>query len=172
MPDLWVLDEMRAYLIAQGVVQSNNLAPSLVLPSIWLNPRDGAPEPRNTLDANGNPTDVPAENVTVTLVDTRESSPPAYRFGEFLAETFVDVIVRARKHPQAKLAQRNIHTAMHPRTVNGPRHGWLMGTLDVEYSMRFRADQAHPMTDDDTYARTQTFLIAARRKALAGLGTP
>lgn len=160
MADLLVLDEMRAYLVAAGVVQSNNLAPSLVLPSIWLQPRDGAPEPRT------------GENVTVTLVDARQSSPPGYRFGEFLTETFVDVIVRARKAPQALLAQRTIHVAMHPLTVNGPRHGWLMGNLDVEYSTRWRGDQPHPMTDDDTYARTQSYLIAARRKALAGLGTP
>ena len=37
-----IIEELQTYLIAQGVGQSPSATPSATIPSIWIQPRDGA----------------------------------------------------------------------------------------------------------------------------------
>lgn len=166
MPEYHVIEELRAYLIAQGVVQPQSAAPSTVTPSIWLQPRDGAPEPRK--DSTGNY----AEAATVTLTDPMLA--PASELVAWIEESFIDVIVRARTAPQAKLIQRSIRGLIHPNDDLGGRKQWTMNNLTVEYSTIWRGDQdlPRPPGDRPTYDRTCGYRFGVRRKALSGLSIP
>lgn len=152
MAELFVLEELRAFLIAQGVAQAQNATPSTVLPSVWLNPRDGAPLPRA------------GEDVTVTLIDTNTTGPPELE--AWIEETFVDIFVRSRKLPAGRLVQRQIRGLLSPiGDLYGRKH-WTMGGLLVEYSTIWRGDQ--PVgADADTYTRVQSFRFGVRRSVLS-----
>lgn len=152
MAELYVLDELRAFLIAQGIAQPQDTAPSTVLPSLWLNPRDGVPIPRA------------GENVTITLIDTNTTGPPEME--AWIEETFVDIIVRSRKVPAGRLVQRQIRGLLSPiGDLYGRKH-WTMGSLLVEYSTLWRGDQ--PLAADaDTYTRVQSFRFGVRRSVLS-----
>lgn len=155
MPDYHVTEELRAYLLAQGVVQAQDAAPSTVLPSVWLDPRDGAPLPRT------------GEDITVTLRDTLLAAPGQMQ--AWIEVAFIDVIVRARKEPAGKLVQRQIRNLMHPVSAHGGRYQWTMGSLLVAYSTVWRGDQKLPVVGDAvTFDRVQSFQIACRRQSLAG----
>jgi hypothetical protein len=154
MADLIVVEELQTYLVDQGVGQLPGATVSDVLPSIWLAPRDGAPEPRD------------GENVTVTLIDTNLAAAPDLE--AWIEEAFVDVVVVARQNATAKLTQRAIRDLIHPMSAHGGKKMWTMGALLVEYSTVWRGDQ--PLTQNkQTYSRVQSFRFGARRKALAGL---
>ncbi len=156
MADLLVAEEMQDYLILQGVGQLPATAPSAVLPSIWLAPRDGVPEPRRSS----------GELATVTIVEANLASPNGLE--AWIEEAFVDVYVRATQNGAAKLLQRQIRGLIHPNGDHGGRKLWTMSDLLVEYSTVWRGDQ--PVDEDQyTYTRVQGFRFGCRRKALAGL---
>lgn len=165
MADLILVEELQDYLVSQGVGQLQSAAPSLTVPSVWLMPRDGAPLPRG------------GENATVTLSDTLLRSPSALE--EWMTETFVDVIVRARQAPAGKRLQRSIHDLIVPFGASGGRKQWMMGDLLVEISREWRGDQPLPQRESvaakdrhATYDRVQSFVFSCRRKVLAGLTIP
>jgi hypothetical protein len=166
MADLLVLEELMAYLIAQGAGQDKNTAVSSTLPSVWLLPRDGAPLPRT------------GEGATVTLGETL--SRLTDRLEPWLTETFVDVTVRATGAARCKLIQRQILNLIVPFDSSlGGRKNWDMGALRVECSDLWRGDQPMPQrqsvgeTDPHvTFDRVQSFRFLCRRKTLAGLSIP
>jgi hypothetical protein len=166
--DLTVVDELRAYLIAQGVGQSNdpNVTPiSAVVPSIWKETVDGAPEPRD------------GEAATITLIDTLAGPPSDLE--AFMEETFVECVVRARGVASGTLLQRQIRQLIAPLDAPGGRKMWMMGALLVEYSTCWRGDQPAGAVAASTswttgrpstvFSRTQSFRIGCRVKSLAGL---
>lgn len=161
MPDYLVSEELQTYLVAQGIGQLPDATPSTSLPSIWLQPRDGAPEPRRSSGAF-------VENATITIVDTALSAPQALE--AWIEEAFVDVIVRSRQAPAGKLIHRTIRGLLCPVEAHGGRKQWTMGSLLVEYSTLWTSEQ--PMgADEFTYWRKAGYRFGARRKALAGLPT-
>jgi hypothetical protein len=134
-------EEIKAYLVAQGIAQDNATAPSLVLPGVWLNPRDRAPEPRA------------GENATLTVYTGPEIARDWYE--GFLQERVFDFVVRARKAPQGELIQRQIRAAFEEK-----KHV-MFGQLLVEWSKLDRGEQ--PVTADETsYSTIQGFHIAYR----------
>lgn len=158
-----VIEELQTFLVAQGVGQLPSAAPSTAVPSIWLQPRDGAPEPRR--NAAGQWT----EATTITLVDTALAAP--HQLEAWLEECFVDVIVRSRQAPAGKLTHRTIRGLLHPIESHGGRKQWAMGALTVEYSTLWTSEQ--PMgADEHTYWRKAGYRFGARRKVLAGLPYP
>lgn len=161
MADLLVVDEFYAYLLAQSVAQRPSVAESLTVPSIWKDPRDGAPEPRRD-KTTGNF----KEKTTITLRATWSGPPPVPGM-EAIEETMVDVIVRAENAATAQLTQRQIRALIAPGDQPYAKRQWTMGALLVEYSSVWRADQPLPV-ENQLYARVQSFRFGCRRKALAG----
>lgn len=157
MPELILIEQLRAYLIAQGAVQAQSASPSTSVPSIWLDPREGAPEPRD------------GENVTVTLVDMMLAGPQG--LDAWMEDTFVDVIIRARTKSPAVLAHRVIRNLICPINDHAGRKLWLMGDLLVERSTMWRPEQPVTFQQPElrTYTRTAGYRFECRRKALAGL---
>lgn len=157
MPELILIEELRAYLITQGAVQAQNATPSTALPSIWLDPREGAPEPRQ------------GENVTVTLVDMMLAGPSG--LDGWMEDTFVDVIVRSRTKSPGVLAHRVIRNLLAPINDHAGRKLWTMNDLLVERSTMWRPEQPVVFNDPQlrTYTRTAAYRFEVRRKALAGL---
>lgn len=158
MAELILAEELQDYLIEQGVgtMPPPKSGPpiNVDLPSIWLEPRDGAPQPRAGLEA-----------ATVTLVDAQLGGPNTLE--AWLEEAFVDVIVVARHNAAAKLIHRGIRNLIHPIESHGGRKQWLMSDLLVEYSTIWRAEQ--PLAQSDAaYSRTASYRFCVRRKALAG----
>jgi hypothetical protein len=159
MPELYVLEELKAYLISQGVAQAQDATPSLTIPSLWLNPRDGAPAPRRAASGGDY-----LEAATVTLIDTNTSGPVGME--AWIEETFVDVVVRSRTAAPGKLIQRQVRGKLAPiGDLYGRKH-WTMGALLVEYSTLWRGDQ--PVDADDvSYRRVQSFRFGVRRSVLS-----
>src|SRR5207249_767906 len=91
MADLIPAEEFKAYLIGLGVVQDDTTPPSLAVPSVWLNPRDEAPEPRTK-------NNTALENVTVSILEGPEL--PRDWLEGFLQEKVFEFVVRSRKKPQ------------------------------------------------------------------------
>jgi hypothetical protein len=149
--DLIVVEELKAYLVAQGLAV--HPGPSLSLPSVWTPPRDGAMHPRD------------GENATIVLAESLNA--PAGTLEAWITESFVNVIVRAREDRDAKLIQRSILDLIHPNAAHGGRFVWTMNNLVVEYSRVWRGDQALE-ADKVSYTRVQSFVFGCRRKALAG----
>lgn len=165
MAEVVVIEQLQDYLVAQGVGQLPGAVPSMILPSIWLAPRDGSPLPRA------------GENVTVTLIDTNLASPAGLM--AWIEETFVDIIVRSRGASEGKLVQRNIKKLLVPFDAHGGRKQWTMGTLLVEQSIEWRGDQPLPQplttSSEDphiTYDRVASYRFSCRRKILSGLTLP
>lgn len=159
MADLHVVDELRDYLIGQNVAQAQDEAPSTGVPSIWVDPRAGAPTPRE------------GEDCTITLRDTMLMGPPTLE--AWLEEAFIDVIVRHRNSaPAAKLVHRTIRYLIQPHGQLGGRKHWDMNDLLVEYSTVWRGEQPLPFQqtgDLVTYDRVASYRFGCRRKSLAGL---
>lgn len=148
MPELILIEEIRDQLVTDGVGQLPQAAPSTVVPSIWLHPRDGAPEPRA------------GEDATLTLIATGQV--PNREHEGFLEERVVDVVVRSRKSKPGELLQRVVRSKLHDRRE------FFLSDLRVEWSMLWRGTQ--PLASDETsYTTVQSFRIAARTKSLAGL---
>lgn len=149
MSDLIVIEELKAYLIAHGVVQDQPGVPGSALPVVWLDPRDGAPEPESR---TAPPTVTLRRGVDVVL--------PALH--EWLDSPVVDVIVRAHRAPQGELVQRQIKHLLHEKKL------LVVGQLQTEYIEVWRGTQ--PLAADGTsYTTLQSFRIEARVKALAGI---
>lgn len=163
MADVHVIDELRSYLIAQGVcvAQTAKDAPATLLPTIWLNPRPGAPHPRQKTDGTWQ------EDATITLVDML-LGPPIGELDAYLEEAFIKVVVSARQLPLAKMIHRQIRGLIHPVGATHGRQLWTMNTLLVEYSTIWRGEQ--PVTETDSaWSRDCGYRFGCRRKALAGL---
>lgn len=163
MGDLSVVDELRDYLIAQAVVQAQDAASSLTIPSVWISPLDGIPLPRT------------GENQTVTLRDTRLQA--AATVEAWIEETFVDVIVRSRSEPEGMFLHRAIRGLLIDQSdAAGMKRMWAMGAIDpVEYSGEWRGEQPLPAAADrdvTTYDRVASYRLGVRRKVLAGLTYP
>lgn len=156
MADLFVVEELFAYLISQGVAQPPDQPPSTSLPGVWRRPRTGAPEPRD------------GENVTITLVATRIAPPST--LSDVLEETYVDVIVRARTEQPAMVTHRRIRELIVPIGAQGGRRQlWMMNQLLVEASWIWRGEQPLPMPEDSkTFDRVASYCFECRRKALIG----
>jgi hypothetical protein len=160
MADLLVLDELLAYLISEGVAQRPSETPSVDLPSIWKQP---ATARRSRARARA-----PAELVelaTITLV-AAQTGPPLERGDEAIEEALVDVVVRARSNQTAQLIHRQIRGLLHPVDAPYARRQWTMGACSS--NRRGSGGGSSPSTAASSTRRTQSFLIAARRKALAG----
>jgi hypothetical protein len=163
MSDLFVNQELQAFLVAQGVGVDPPTA-SLALPSVWLLPEDGPPEPR--------PDDLGGfiENATVTLAE--QNFPPPDQGGD-LEEAFVDVTVRARNEAMAKLIHRQIRGLLiDQNNVHGTKWHWTMGALLVEYSTTWRTEQTTAFTKGVCVTRIASYRFGTRRKVLAGLPYP
>ena len=153
MADLIVIEQLQAFLVAQGVAQLPGEAASDTVPSVWVQPRDGAPAPR-TLD-----------ETTITLVDSLLA--PAATLEAWIEEAFVDVIVVNRLAAKAKLTHRVIRDLLHPIAAHGGRTNWQMGALLVEYSTIWIGEQ--PLYQGkDFYSRKASYRIGCRRHVLAG----
>lgn len=143
--DLIPAEQLKAYLIAQGVVQDQSVNPSSTIPGVWMNPRDEAPEPRA------------GENVAVTILDGPEI--PREWLEGFLQEKVFDFVVRSRKKVDGVLIQRKIRAAFEEQK------GVNFGQLRIEWSKLFRGEQ--PVTADETsYTSIQSFRIAYRTVSL------
>lgn len=155
MPEMFLLDELRAYLIGQGVVQAQDAPASLTLASVWLDPRQGAPEPKD------------GENVTMTIIDTGLSLP---RLVEQEERTVVEFIVRSRKKPANSMLHRVLRGLLHPIDQVGGRKLWLMNDLLVQRSSLAREEQPVTVPEGDVpcYTRTASYVFDVRRKSLLG----
>lgn len=159
MADLILIEQFRDYLVTQGVASMpDDVDPST--PTVWLEPRDGAPQPRR--DAS---TDALLEAATITLNDTQLGSPNVLE--AWLEEAFVDVIVVASHSRVCKLLHRTIRDLIHPIEAHGGRKMWTMGVLQVEQSTIWRPEQSL-YQDAKTYSRVASYRFECRRKALAG----
>lgn len=159
MAELILIEQFRDYLVAQGVVTPQD-APTPSAPTVWLQPRDGFPEPRRDKTTNAL-----LESATVTLNDSQLGG--VNDLSAWIEETFVDVIVVAPGSPAGKLLHRTIRNLIHPIGSHGGRKQWMMGALLVEQSTVWRSEQ--PLYQDaQTYSRTASYRFLCRRKALAG----
>lgn len=163
MPDLHVVEELKAYLLAQGVgvAPTSATAAKTVLPTIWLDPRDGAPQPRwsDRLEDY-------LEDATITLVDQQLSGPNLAEEA-YLEEAFIDVIVRSRNAAAGKLIHRQIRGLIHPIGALHGKRLWLMNDLLIQVSTIWRSEQKTGATEVD-YSRTASYRFQTRRKSLAG----
>lgn len=174
MADLILIEELQAYLVAQGIGQLPGATPSLSVPSIWLLPRDGAALPRNLEKVGGSGW---TGETTITLRDTNLSGPPGLE--AWIEEAFVDIITRAPQAGTGKLIQRQIKGLLSPFDRHNGRAQWMMSNLLVEQSMEWRGDQELPqrqsIAEGDphvTYDRVASYRFRCRRKILAGLTLP
>ena len=163
MADLSVVDELRDYLIAQGIGHAQDAAVSLTVPSVWISPLDGIPLPRT------------GENQTITLRDTRLQA--ASTLEAWIEETFIDVVVRSRSEPEGTFLHRAIRGLLiSANDAAGMKRMWAMAGINpVEYSGEWRGEQPLPApTDRDvtTYDRVASYRFGVRRKVLAGLSYP
>jgi len=168
MGDFFIIEELQTYLVAQGVGQLPNATPSAVLPSIWIQPRDGARLPGK---ARGSYTAQQAkvETTTVTLIDTQTGSPMNGALEAYLDETFIDIIVRSSTAAPGKLVHRGIRGLLHPTGSLNGKHGWQMNSVLVEYSNIWRAEQPLPFVydgDTQTYDRVAAYRLGVRRTNL------
>lgn len=163
MPELLAVDELGAYLVAQGVAQDRNDPLSATAPSLWIRPRQAAPEPRDLDPENGDTED---EGATVTLSTTRVGMPSPME--SWLEETLVDVIVRARSVKRAEMLHRTIRGLLTPGDQPGGKKAWDMGALHVQHSLLWRPEQELPTTNNGlTYDRVQSFCFIYSRSALS-----
>lgn len=143
--DLIPAEQIKAYLVAQGIGQDNENPTSLNVPGIWLNPRENAPEPRA------------GENATLTVYVGPEI--PGDWYEGFWQERLFDFVVRARKEPQGELIQRKIRAAFEEKKAV------MFGQLRVEWVKLDRGEQ--PVSSDETsYTSIQGFRICYRIASL------
>lgn len=163
MADLFVVEELQTYLVAQGVAQLPEAAPSTGLPMVVRQPRRGAPEPRRDRDGTW------LEEATITLIAITIAPPTT--LSDVLEETFVDIIVRARLARTAQITHRRIRELIVPEGANGGRRQlWMMNDLLVEASYIWRGEQNLPtQADGETYDRVASYCFECRRKALRKL---
>lgn len=165
---LHIVEELQTYLVAQGVGQLPNATPSATVPSIWIQPRDGARlpgKPRGAFTAD----QAKVETATVTLIDTQTGSPMGNGLEAYIDEAFIDIIVRSKTAAPGKLIHRTIRGLLHPPGDLYGKHGWMMGQMDVEYSNVWRAEQPLMYPTDaevQSYDRMASYRIGVRRANL------
>lgn len=165
MTDLIVIEEFRAYLVAQGAVRNWGTSGN-GLPQCILDPRDGAPEAGaqagTNVIAGGKGASDAANYEAAVITLTRTGLTPQRPLEEFQEDAHVECIVRAYRSPDAELIQRRVRAS-----IDGLKL-FTMGALIVEWARVFTGDQ--PLGSDETsYSRMQTFMIRSRVKSLAGL---
>ena len=161
MADLIVIEELQDYLIAQGIGNDPDTAPSTSVPRVYLKGRDGARLPA-----------IPDETTTIVLSDTLLA--PAASLEAFLEEAFVDIVVRSTSAATGKLTHRAIRNLLHPNAAHGGRKQWMMGDLLVQYSTIWRGEQELPpppgsadsRSDVRTYDRVASYRIGCARSSL------
>lgn len=160
---LHVLEELRTYLIAQGIAQDWNTSPSATIPGVMLAPRDGAPLPRVASN----------ETATITLRQSGTAQPSPV--DAWLETTAVDVYVRCTSAPAGRLIQRAIRGKLAPIGAYQGRKSWDMGSLHVERSFQWRAESEIPVSATaegqanlTTYDTVQAFMFEVRRTLLEG----
>ena len=164
-----LIEELQSYLVASGVGQLPSATPSSTIPSVWCQPRDGARlpgKPRAAFTAE----QARVETTTITLVDTQTGSPMNGALEAYIDESFVDIIVRCKTAAPGKLVHRTIRGLLTPIGALNGKHGWTMGSLPVEYSTAWRAEQPLPAdssADVQTYDRVASYRFGVRRTALA-----
>lgn len=149
MADVFVLEELAAELVTQGICRAWQTTAN-GLPQVIRDERYGTPEPQGKA----------FEDAIVGLVRT-DQVPPAPLEG-FLEQAVVDVIVRAYKAQDAELIGRQIRGLLNDR-----RQGYFLGALRIEYSYLWQGDQRLG-ADETSYTRRQSFVICARSLSLAG----
>lgn len=164
MADKLVAQELKAYLIAQvvGVHPPDKGATRVVVPTIWLQPRDGPPQPR-WCDSYSDY----QEDTTITLV-AQDIAAPNPELEAYVEEAFIDVIVRSRQDAAAQLVHRVIRGLIAPVGSPWGRQQWTMNTLTVQYSTTWRTERQAGATPVD-YRRDASYRFGCTRRALAGL---
>lgn len=162
MAGLIVIEQLQAYLVAQGVAQLPGSDPSPLLPSIWTMPRQGAAQPRADKD-----TGELLEEQTITLDDKQLSGPPGVE--AWLEDCFVDVIVRSKNAGAGKLLHRAIRGLLQPvGSSPAGRRNWMMNELHVLYSSIWRSEQPLPPVENGlTYDRVASYRFRCARSDLA-----
>lgn len=166
--NFYIVEELQTYLVSQGVGQLPNAAPSATVPSIWIQPRDGARlpgKPRGQYGADA----AKVETTTITVVDTQTGSPMNGGLEAYIDEAFIDIIVRSKTAAPGKLVHRTIRGLLHPAGDLYGKQGWQMNSIFVEYSNIWRAEQVLPQPTDaevQTYDRVASYRIGARRANL------
>jgi hypothetical protein len=128
-PDL--LDNLRAYLISQGLVRDpRDGSQQGVLPPLWIAPRLGVPAPGQTEGINT----VESDAKLVVAINPATDIPPA-RYEGWLRYNHVQFVFRGRT-PQPVLSLENSIRA----AINDKR-GWTMGNVAVIESLLFRGLQ-------------------------------
>ncbi len=159
--ELVVPVQLRAYLIATGIVASNEDPPSLARASVWLQPRDGAPLPRRD-EAAGDW----LEEQTVTVKRKLVNGPPGLE--AWMEDAFIDITIRSVNEAAGELLHRAIRGLIHPigETPAGKRN-WMMNDLHVLYSAMFRNEQPLPTVDEGrTYDSVATYRFTCARSDL------
>ncbi len=161
MPDpLFVIDELRDYLVTQGVGVDFYGTPSDTLPGIARAPKDGAPDPVDPWPAT----------VTLRPTGTASQSP----MEPWWESTAVEVVVRAKHAAAGQLIQRTIRGLIVPLDKPGGRKDWTMGNLNVYCSFQWRNESPIPVPqsleqrDLNTYDTVQAFMFECSRRDLAG----
>lgn len=175
MADLLVTQELRSYLIANGIGVDPNVTPTTNSVSIWTQPRKGAPLPRNLAKDVDNRW---AGETTVTIMDPLNQPPSVME--EWVEDAHVNIIVRSPSSEAAQLTMRAIRTLLIPYSSLGGHWQFTMGALLVERCREgVMADQELPelrsIAASDkhaTYDRICSYVFSARRKLLAGLTMP
>lgn len=139
MADLLLVEEVRDYLITQGVVKAPGT--SGTLPVIAIDPVDGVPEPVPPADA-------------VVGIRPGLQVPPARWYEEFLDERIVEFRVRALTSSRAELIQRQIR-----QQINGKK-ATSFGRLFVQHTMLHRSQPMPP--SGGLYEYLLSFVIVAR----------
>lgn len=154
MADLILLEELAAYLNAEEIGSTNLDAPvNANVATIWINPRDGSPEPRR------------GERGTITVSELVAGIE--HSVAPWVDVTIVEIEVRAYEEATAKLIHRAIRDLLAPVDSPGGRKQWYMNDLLVEQSALYRGEQEVGRSPT-SYDRNAAFEFWCRRKSLAG----
>jgi hypothetical protein len=153
-----VVEQLQAFLVAEGVAQLPEVPPATTKPSVWLQPRQGAAMPRTE---NGNW----LETETITLNDTQLNGPPGLE--AWIEDTFVNVTIRSKNAGEGKLLHRQIRGLLAPVGKLAGRKGWTMAGLKILGSSIWRNEQPLPPIDGGlTYDRVASYRIRCARSDL------
>ena len=147
MAELLQIEELRTYLVDEGIVQLPEDTGDL--PICYLEPRDGAKQPDTT-----------TRQTTLTLTDSNEVVPE--RQEEFLDQMVINFTVRAYKTQDGKLLHRQIK-----QLLNGAQLV-MVGELLCESINMWRGYRLLG-SDKDSFTSDTSYIVAARHKSLAGL---
>lgn len=147
MADLIQIEELRTYLVDQGIVQLP--ADTGDLPICYLQPCDGAPQ----VD-----TDTRRTTITLSQVDYVPRKP----LEEWLEEVVIEVKVRSYQPPAGYLLHRQIRELLDGAQLV------TVGDLLCEWIRLWRGTRPVD-SDKNSITTASSYRIAARSKSLAGL---